>query len=36
MIKIKIDEDFLEHYPIKTDKGLYVIAPCLIGQKNCF
>lgn len=33
MIKIKIDEDFLEHYPIKTDEGLYVIAPCLIGQK---
>ena len=33
MIKIKIDEDFLEHYPIKTDEGLYVIATYLIGQK---
>ena len=35
-MKIEIDEDLLEHYPIETEEGLYVIAPYLIGQKIAF
>ena len=35
-MNIKIDEDLLEHYPIETEEGLYVIAPYLIGQKIAF
>lgn len=35
-MKIEIDEDLLEHYPIETKEGLYVIAPYLIGQKIAF
>ena len=35
-MNIEIDEDLLEHHPIETDKGLYVIAPYLIGQKIAF
>lgn len=35
-MKIEINEDLLEHYPIETEEGLYVIAPYLIGQKIAF
>lgn len=35
-MKIEIDEDLLEHYPIETKEGFYVIAPYLIGQKIAF
>ena len=35
-MNIEIDEDLLEHYPIETEEGLYVIAPYLIGQKIAF
>jgi len=35
-MNIEIDENLLEHYPIETEEGLYVIAPYLIGQKIAF
>ena len=35
-MNIEIDEDLLEHHPIETDKGLYVVAPYLIGQKIAY
>lgn len=35
-MNIEIDKDLLEHYPIETEEGLYVIAPYLIGQKIAF
>lgn len=35
-MNIEIDEELLEHYPIETEEGLYVIAPYLIGQKIAF
>lgn len=35
-MKIEINEELLEHNPIETKEGLYVIAPYLIGQKIAF
>lgn len=35
-MNIEINEELLEHNPIETKEGLYVIAPYLIGQKIAF
>lgn len=35
-MNIEVDENLLEHYPIETKEGFYVIAPYLIGQKIAF
>ena len=35
-MNIEFNEDELEHYPIETKEGFYVIAPYLIGQKIAF
>ena len=36
IMNIEVDENLLEHYPIETKEGFYVIAPYLIGQKIAF